>query len=169
MSPHALEIRGLKKSFTRASNLCFRHLRALPLTTRGLTILLLGRRALAWLAIWIILAVLHVIALRSVPQTLRPELLAACIGADALIYALQVRFQVGGALTAMAMMAVLVLLLGLVFVLPLGFLPSSVAAVLMFAFGLGAAVAAVRVSDRTLRYSSKLYAPTPKVAPAGLL
>jgi hypothetical protein len=152
-----------------ARNLCFRHLRAMPLTTRGLILLLLGRRALGWLAIWTILAVLHVITLRMLPETLRPELLAVCLGADALIYALQVRWQVGGMMLTLAMMTVLILSLGLVFVLPLGFLPSSTAAVLMFAFGLGAAIAAVRLSDRTLRSSSKLYAPAPRVAPAGLL
>jgi hypothetical protein len=148
----------------------WRHLRVLPMSTMDLVRLLLLRRALGWLVIWTVLAIVHVAVTRALPATLRPELFALAVGADALIYAVQVRWQrhlLG--IAYVAFYAGMMFLFGILLVLPLRLLSETWADTLLLPVGLGALVAAAWILRRTLQYSSKLYAPAPKVAPAGLL
>jgi hypothetical protein len=148
----------------------WRQLRVLPMTTAGLVRLLLVRRGTGWLTIWTALLILHVSVTRSLPATLRPELFVLAVGADALIYAVQVRWQQHPiSLAYLAVYGAMMLVFGLVLVLPLRVLSETWADTLLLPLGLGALVAAAWILRRTLQYSSKLYAPAPKVAPAGLL
>lgn len=147
----------------------WRHLRVLPMTTADLIRLLLARRALGWLTIWTVLLIVHLAVTRSLPATLRPELLVVAIGADALIHALQVRWQrhpIG--LASLALYSGMILVVGLVLVLPLRLLSEMWADTLLVSVGLAAMAVAAWILSRTLRGSSVLYARVPKAVPAGL-
>ena len=147
----------------------WRQLRVLPMTTAGLVRLLLVRRGSGWLTIWAVLLILHVSVTRSLPATLRPELFVLAVGADALIYAVQVRWQQHPiSIAYLGANGAMMLVFGLVLVLPLRLLSETWAETLLVPVGLGALAAAAWILRRTLQRSSKLYAPAPKVAPAGL-
>jgi hypothetical protein len=65
-----------------------RQLRVLPVSARQLNALIVGRRLLGWVVVWLCLLVFHVVAFRVAPTTLRPDILLWVAGADALVYAL---------------------------------------------------------------------------------
>jgi hypothetical protein len=65
-----------------------RQLRVLPFGVRQLNALLVGRRLLGWLVVWLFLLIPHLVLFRSAPTTLRLDILVWVAGADALVYAL---------------------------------------------------------------------------------
>ena len=141
----------------------WRQFRVLPLSTARLAGALLLRRVLAWLSIWLVLVVVHVAATRALPATLRPELLAICLGLDALVYALQVRFyRYSAGLVGLALAAAAALVLGLTFVLPLAQLPDGWIQLALFTCGALALIVAAGTLQRALLRAPLLYAPTPR-------
>ena len=70
-----------------------RQLRVLPLGVRQLHALLVSRRLLGWLVVWFFLLILHVVVFQSAPTTLRLDILVWLAGADALVYAVLLRWM----------------------------------------------------------------------------
>jgi hypothetical protein len=148
----------------------WRQLRVLPLTTVGLARLLLLRRAMGWLAIWTVLVLVHVSATGSWPVTVRKELFVLALGVDALIYATQVRWhRHATGIPGVVIFGGMMFIFGLVLVLPLPLLAETWADTILLPIGLAALSSGAWLLIRTLRGSSKLYAPAPRAAPAGLL
>lgn len=70
-----------------------RQLRVLPIGVRDLNAVLVGRRLLGWVVVWLFMLAFHVVVLRSAPSTLRLDILVWIAGSDALVYALQLRWM----------------------------------------------------------------------------
>lgn len=66
-----------------------RQLRVLPIGLRQLNALLVCRRLLGWVVVWLCLLAFHVVVFRAAPSTLRLDILGWVAGADALVYAVQ--------------------------------------------------------------------------------
>jgi hypothetical protein len=148
----------------------WRQFRVLPLSTGRLAGALLLRRMLAWFAIWLVLVVLHVAATRSLPGTLRLELLAICLGVDALVYALRVRFyRYAAGLPGLALAVGAAVLVGVVFVLPLEQMPDPWVELALFILGALALILAAGTLQRALLHAPLLYAAAPRKATPGIV
>lgn len=147
----------------------WRHFRTLPLSTRGLAALLLARRALGWIAMWAVLFVMHLVVIRDWPQTGRLELLLMCVGLDALIYAVQVKWiRMSAGLPGMMLFGALMLVFGLVVVLPLRLVGVTWSDPLLVPVGIAAFCVGAWMLHRTLTRSSAIYAPV-KSVPLGAI
>jgi hypothetical protein len=128
-----------------------RQLRVLPLGVRQLNALLVGRRLLGWLVVWLFLLVPHVVAFRSGPSTLRFDILLWVAGADALVYALQLRWMNWLAILAFS------LTFGITSAWMIDRQPAEIAPMFGSVVGLACLTAAVRINQVTLTKRQALY------------
>ena len=70
-----------------------RQLRVLPIGVRQLNALLVGRRLLGWAGVWALFLIPHVVVFQNAPSTLRLDILLWVTGADALVYAILLRWM----------------------------------------------------------------------------
>jgi len=127
-----------------------RQLRVLPLGLRELNALLGGRRLLGWLVVWLFLLVPHVVVFRSAPSTLRLDILVWVAGADALVYAVLLRWMKWLPTFAFAMT------FGIVSAHVID-RSAGVAPIIGIAIGLACLAAAVSLNHDTLTRRQELY------------
>jgi hypothetical protein len=142
-----------------------RQLRVLPLGVRRLNALIVGRRLLGWLVLWLFLLLPHVVVFRSAPSTLRLDILAWIAGADALVYALHLCWMKWLPTFAFAMG------FGLVSAKVIDHQSAGIAPYAGIAIGLACLAAAVWINHTTLTWRQELYrglAPPPFAKPFGL-
>jgi hypothetical protein len=68
-----------------------RHLRVLPISAARVVVTLIARRAVGWLAVWLVLMAVHA-TVRGFPASLRVDWLVVAIGVDSVLHAAQLRW-----------------------------------------------------------------------------
>jgi hypothetical protein len=128
-----------------------RQLRVLPLSVRHLHALLVTRRLLGWLVVWFFLLILHVVVFQSAPTTLRLDVLVWLAGADALVYAVLLRWMKWLPTLAFAM------IFGMVSSRWIDLQGAEFAAIAGIAVGLACLAAAMWINHHTLTRRNELY------------
>jgi hypothetical protein len=133
-----------------------RQLRVLPVSARQLNALLVGRRLLGWIVVWLFLLIFHAILFRSAPTTLRPDILLWVAGADALAYAFLLCWMRW--LPIFAFVAIF----GLVSGLGIDAFSADLAPFAGSAIGLASLAAAIWINHVTLNLRQEPYRPVPE-------
>jgi hypothetical protein len=132
---------------------------------RQLTALLVGRRLIGWMVVWLCLLIPHVVVFRAAPSTLRLDILVYLAGADALVFALQLCWMNWFATFAFA------LGLGVVSANMIDRQGAELAPVVGIATGVACLVVAVWINHGTLtrrRSPYRAMSPPPFAKPFGL-
>jgi hypothetical protein len=137
----------------------------LPIGVRQVNALLVCRRLLGWLVVWLFLLAFHVVVFRGAPSTLRLDILVWVAGSDALVYALQLRWMKWLPIFTFAMF------FGIFSASVIDAQGAAIAPFAGIAMGLACLTAAVWINHTTLTSRQELYrgmAPPPFAKPFGL-
>jgi hypothetical protein len=138
-----------------------RNLRTLPLSALGLSTILTATTVMTTAILWIVLVVAHVLALRALPLSLRPDLFLVVLGGLVMAHSIRLVWPAAGAAKAAAGALSMV---PMFIVFRLGFAPEATWVRTAMMLGGGAVVLlSWLINVRTLRRGTRIYKakPTP--------